>query len=780
MAKRQCTLLETWHEPSKKSREESASDTDIQPEENETEEPSSSVVSDHESDFEPDESRSSASGGSSECKALCCRKITQSFQPKDKQILLTLSYKKRNFQSKWYVTYPWLTVCITTKKVLCLYCRYANQHSLITFSKMGENAFTETGFRNWRKAVEKFKCHESSHVHREAQIKWAARGQATIESRLQSQLAQSQLTRRQGLLAQIRAIVFLTRQGIALRGHTEKEGNLSQLLQALSRDNAVIQAWIRNNRFTSHQAVNEMINSLGLTLLRTLLKKVTSVTGPSWFSVIADEATDVINSEQLNLSIRWVADDYDIHEDPLGLYRVPDTKAETLFSIIKDLLIRCNLPLALCRGQAYDGAANMQGRRSGVAARFLQEQPAAIPVHCCAHSLNLCLQDAGRKLTCLRDALELCREIINLIRFSPKRLHLFSSNLQASGSGTTLKPLCPTRWTARTAAIDAILKDYVLLMETLEEVHLTTYDEYGLKAGGYLQSMEKFSTLFGFRLAHTVFSAAEQVSYTLQKKAITIRDALSAVDAAKAYFKRIRSHKEFDLFFDATIRIAEQHCIGKPELPRNRRRPARYQEGSESHQFPTARDYYRHIYFEACDLLSGELESRFKSQHMPPVLAMEQALLKAANGKDFSGEINTLKDSCYKNDVEWSAVSRHLPLLKDVVAKAAPDVKIVTSIETVCDAINSNHIYKEMLSSVHLLLRLYMTIPITSATSERSFSALRRLLTYLRSSMSEQRLNNCLLLHVHKEITDSLDHTLIAKEFIEANDERKKYFGSFQ
>ena len=54
-----------------------------------------------------------------------------------------------------------------------------------------------------------------------------------------------------------------------------------------------------------------------------------------------------------------------LHEDPIGLCRVPDTKAETLFKVLKDLLIRCNLPLALCRGQAYDGAANMQGRNLG-------------------------------------------------------------------------------------------------------------------------------------------------------------------------------------------------------------------------------------------------------------------------------------------------------------------------------------------------------------------------------------------------------------------------------
>lgn len=146
MAKRQCTLLDSWSESPKKPREESASESDIQPEQIQTEEPSSSVVSNY--DSEPGEC--STSGGSSECTALCCRNAAQSFQPKDKQILLTLSYKKRNFQYKWYVTFPWLTVC-TTKKVLCLYCRYASQHNLITFSKMGESAFTESGFRNWQK-----------------------------------------------------------------------------------------------------------------------------------------------------------------------------------------------------------------------------------------------------------------------------------------------------------------------------------------------------------------------------------------------------------------------------------------------------------------------------------------------------------------------------------------------------------------------------------------------------------------------------------------------------
>ena len=108
------------------------------------------------------------------------------------------------------------------------------------------------------------------------------------------------------------------------------------------------------------------------------------------------------------------------------------------------------------------------------------------------------------------------------------------------------------------------------------------------------------------------------------KKRTLIQDALSAVDAAKTYYKRIRSHLEFDRFYDASFQIAEQQGISKPELPRPRRCPVRLEEGAEPHQYQTARAYYRHVYFEACDLRCGELESRFERQHMPSVLAMEQ------------------------------------------------------------------------------------------------------------------------------------------------------------
>ena len=119
--------------------------------------------------------------------------------------------------------------------------------------------------------------------------------------------------------------------------------------------------------------------------------------------------------------------------------------------------------------------------------------------------------------------------------------------------------------------------------------------------------------------------------------------------------------------------------------------------------------------------------------------------------------------TCYSNDSNWSDFGRHVLLLHDVIKKGCPSVNKVTSIDTICEAMNSNGIFKEMLPTVHQIIGLYLTVPITSATSERTYSALLRLLTYLCSSMTEKRLNHCLLLHIHKELTNSMDLVVVAE-----------------
>lgn len=82
-----------------------------------------------------------------------------------------------------------------------------------------------------------------------------------------------------------------------------------------------------------------------------------------------------------------------------------------------------------------------------------------------------------------------------------------------------------------------------------------------------------------------------------------------------------------------------------------------------------------------------------------------------------------------------------------------------------------------MLSEVLQLLHIALTIPVTSATAEKTFSSLHRLKNFLQLSTTQTRINHVMVLRVHKDKTDCIDLDDIAKEFIQVN-ERKNYFGS--
>ena len=85
---------------------------------------------------------------------------------------------------------------------------------------------------------------------------------------------------------------------------------------------------------------------------------------------------------------------------------------------------------------------------------------------------------------------------------------------------------------------------------------------------------------------------------------------------------------------------------------------------------------------------------------------------------------------------------------------------------------------RDLLDQVVNIMKLILVMPATNSTSERSFSALHRVKTYLRSTMGQQRLNDLLLLHVHKEITDSLNLKEVVNNFVN-NGHRLQVFGKF-
>ena len=85
--------------------------------------------------------------------------------------------------------------------------------------------------------------------------------------------------------------------------------------------------------------------------------------------------------------------------------------------------------------------------------------------------------------------------------------------------------------------------------------------------------------------------------------------------------------------------------------------------------------------------------------------------------------------------------------------------------------------FREVWKVAHLVL----IMPATNAASERSFSAMmRRLKTYLRSTMQQRRLNNVMLLSINKDRVVKLDLTAIGEELIHGNEHRLDHLEHFQ
>ena len=106
---------------------------------------------------------------------------------------------------------------------------------------------------------------------------------------------------------------------------------------------------------------------------------------------------------------------------------------------------------------------------------------------------------------------------------------------------------------------------------------------------------------------------------------------------------------------------------------------------------------------------------------------------------------------------------------KQVVTKDA--IKIISSLNTS---------QKMLVSEVLKLVKLILLVPATNPVSERSCSTLRRVKYYLRSSMTQERLNSCLVIATYKKQVDKLNLVEVANQFCFNNEHRLPYLESLR
>ena len=266
------------------------------------------------------------------------------------------------------------------------------------YSTNKDTLLSSSGFSNWKRALDTFREHEKSALHMSSMTCWqsfkSTQSHGDVIEQLNTASAAEITERRQYLKHIVGVTTFLGKQGIPFRGRDEQDtshnpGNFLECMKLLKEFGPFLQKYKppSNAVYLSHSTQNEMITSISQEITENITKQIKS---SKMYSVMADEARDH-HTEQLAVCVRYVTQGGTPKQAFFGLQKLDSFDAKSIVDGIEALLQSHNLSDLMCVAQTYDGAAVMSGSVRSVQARFREQHPEAVYVHCYAHELNLVL-----------------------------------------------------------------------------------------------------------------------------------------------------------------------------------------------------------------------------------------------------------------------------------------------------------------------------------------------------------------------------------------------------
>ncbi|XP_065315206.1 52 kDa repressor of the inhibitor of the protein kinase-like [Gordionus sp. m RMFG-2023] len=395
-----------------------------------------------------------------------------------------LSRRKLKFQFNWFTTWPWLAYSPSQNGAYCKYCvlfgpKYAGK---------GEQKLkrpVNCPYRRWKDAGENFENHQNNLYHKNTQ----------------------------NIISTLRAI------GKPLKIIKETHKGTSLIGQPFG---STIQ--------------NEIIDVCNDLILR---KVVANINKSPFFSVLADESTDISGIEQMSLSARYLYsenDEVQIKEDFLQFIPIQDMRGECLADTIDVYLKKFKINVNFMRGQGYDGAPAMSGHLIGVLSHLIKKYPTAIYVYCSSHSLNLAISDCC-SIPVIRSTMGTIGKVYEMFKY-PKRSNVLKNILakEEFGNNHKLVKMCPTRWILRHESVAVFLELVDPIIVALEEICGWTDTSVVAEANGILKAIQDPEFLLAINCINTLFChtillcrALQRVNQDMVQALILAEDAYNAI-----------------------------------------------------------------------------------------------------------------------------------------------------------------------------------------------------------------------------------------------------------
>lgn len=634
---------------------------------------------------------------------------------------------KRCFRYAWLAQYaPWLAYSPLLKGALCACCIVFPQ----PVHRGYQGAFISTAFTKYHVFHEAAKNHMASTWHRAAQQN--AEAYLSVkkypEREIMCQLDKSVKTaianNRHKIFPIVSTIVFCGTHDISLRGKASDSGNVHDLFdfRIVAGDTALqthLETAAANARYTSVRTQNELIATCQNVLRRELVASANKSIG---FAILADESADISGKEQLSLGVRFV-DIRDnnpiICEEFLGFATLKEMNADAIADAILKNFRKFGLDMDKLLGQAYDGCSTMAGHINGVQAKIKMLHPKAAFFHCSSHRLNLAVNDVN-SIPEIRNTIGTIKETINFFRESPKRRSLVPN----------VPLLSETRWTSKYKSIRVFSENFEDIFRQLETLASNASGDTQRRAHQLHCACTSATFLVCLVIIANYSALLEPVTQHLQAVQLDLLQVQSHVRNLQQVLATHRQgserHFKEDIFAKVSA-MAEKLKIDV-KVPRTCGRSC----FRPNPPFSGPEDYFRKVIFVPyMDSLISSLESRFSQENTVPfsLFALQPSKMRNLSRADFHDKVTTINNVYHIENFEVEAMT-WFDFWSTNVHLELQDMGMMDLLPRT-----------EFFPAVRHAILIALTLPPTTCTNERSFSTLRRVKTWLRSTMAEERLS---------------------------------------
>lgn len=607
------------------------------------------------------------------------------------------------------------------------------------------------------------------------------------------------------LIPIIESIIFLGRQNIPFRGHRDdgqldltsttedegssiNEGNFRELLKfRVKAGDFTLENHLKNSSsvatYISKTIQNELIELCGKEILDNILKKITE--NDIFYSIIFDETLDGSKRSQISLVIRYI-DEITIREDFVAFVDAFDEAqiiqltsyknklnddeevnnetflenyesckkieeisitGKLLGQIVLNQLRRMGLNLNKCVGIGTDGCSVMTSEVCGAVTEIIKSSPNARRCTCYNHSLNISISKSS-KVQSIRNLVGIIKEVVGFFSVSAKRTVVLKKYI-----GHQLTGLCETRWIERHEGVTRFLQDMPKIINTLTEITSWKDSQTSGKAKILVTTLCDSEFIIAiFSLEH-LLNFTYSLSKTFQKKNLDLNTAANTIKDTLQVLSKCREN--VDTVFSNIFKSSED-LANIIDVELRMPRLCKQQKNRSNYSTNNVEDYYRiTIFIPLLDNVIEDLKTRF-SQNTLELFQLSFFLpsnfLKLP--KDQKEETDKIKSVANdfqillnKNDICSQLVGEYYIWKEKWIREYQKDSSIISkhAIDVLqnCD--------EEVFPLINKILKLLITLPISNSSSERTFSSLRRLKTWLRSRMSETRLTGLALMNIHRD-----------------------------